>query len=305
MTNDLLLSWCQAVTIGDSVAARAALKAGADKLVKLEKMDNKESEMFQRVSRDVELQLVVLSKSKDGFNLGYVLDGSRTRTGANLSSIGFCKSSITAKPGDVIKASVETVRPILEAGKYGVTASGVKVLFKASGAISTSREIYQAGLSNGSLVCEPAMMQAIEKFNLTHSMGYKSKNVSRETKIYKADEEKHLMYCVILEPSGDDGEPIERDADGQWFSREAVEDAAHWFMAYGSLHNVNLDHKDPLDSDAIKMVESYIERVGDANVKPGSWVGCWFIGDPAIWEAYKSGELTGVSIQGDGVIRPG
>jgi hypothetical protein len=68
---------------------------------------------------------------------------------------------------------------------------------------------------------------------------------------------------------------------------------------------VNLDHKDPLDSDAIKMVESYIERVGDEVVKPGSWVGCWFIGDPAIWEAYKSGELTGVSIQGDGVIRPG
>ena len=301
---DLLRDWAQAVTLNDAAMARAAYLAGAGKVIKLEKMDAKETEMYNRVSRDIEVKLVVLKKSEAGYDLGYSLNPAKSRTGNNVVSIGLCKSSIVLNEGDTATVTLGEVRPILKSGLYGCTASGMKVLYKSSGNPNSSTEIYRASDANGSFKCDDAMREAIKKFNLTHSM--KNYSYTREAKLLKADNEKRLVYCVIYEPSGE-GEPISRDTDGQWADESSVEDSAHWFMAYGNSHEIKLNHTQPL-SEANVMVESFIApvdyEINGQLVKQGSWVGVWFIGDDQDWENWKNGVYTGVSIEGNGIIAP-
>jgi hypothetical protein len=271
MTNDLLKSWAEACTLGDITKARKALYAVATRFIKLDKMDAKEQEIYNRVSKPTEIKLVVLAKSENGYDLAYALDSARPRSSGNLVSIGLCKSAIVLKQGDTVAATVAEVRPMLKSGLYGCTASGLKILHKTDGAPATSREIYKTAGENGSLVCDDAMKKAIDKFNLSHSMSYHKSSVSRETKIVKADETKQLIYIVIYEPSGDEGEPISLDTDGQYATREDVEEACHWFLEQGG--GLNLMHHTPLGTDDARIAENYIApcdfQLGESLVSRG------------------------------------
>lgn len=303
--NSLLRQWAEAVTADDRNAARTALRSGACKYIKLEKMDAKEQEVYNRVSRDIEIKLSVLKKGDEGYDLAYSLDSSRARVGSNLVSIGLCKSAIVLNEGDTVTATVAEVRPILKGGLYGCTVSGAKILYKADGDPNSSREIIGAADKNGSLVCEPAMRKAIEKFNLEHSMNHYQSKTVREATFFKTDDEKRLVYCVIFEPSS--GAVKDRDTDGQWADANSIEDSAHWFMAYGNSHSIKLNHKEQL-SEANVMVESYIAPVAfESNgqlIKAGSWIGVWFVGDDEDWNNWKNGIYTGVSLEGPGLIQP-
>ena len=133
---------------------------------------------------------------------------------------------------------------------------------------------------------------------------------SRAVGIYKADEEKRIVYGVVLDPT-------ELDAHEDFLSPSVIEETAHDFLE--SSRTIGLDHNG--DAEGATVVESYVERYptqedyrlaiegkphrsyrtrfGEDSVTSGSWV----LGvrlPPDLWSKVKSGELNAFSIGGVG-----
>lgn len=104
--------------------------------------------------------------------------------------------------------------------------------------------------------------------------------------------EKRLVYGIVLEPET-------TDSQGDIYSAEAIEQAAHGFMA--NYQNIGHQHK-ALVNDGAEVVESYIApldfTLGGQQVKNGTWILVVHIASDTLWEQVKSGELTGFSIGG-------
>lgn len=129
-----------------------------------------------------------------------------------------------------------------------------------------------------------------------------NKPISKQVTIFKmADEEKHLLTGVVLQPD------IE-DSQGDIISEEEIAEAAHNFMndyrkeqaAMGTMHNkVN---------PAIHVVESFVApddlTINNTQVKRGSWLITCKIRDANVWKKVKSGEFQGFSIGGKGQREP-
>lgn len=112
-----------------------------------------------------------------------------------------------------------------------------------------------------------------------------------------AGEERFIMGVVL--------EPDEVDSQKDTISPDEVRQAAHGYMEdYG---NVGLQHQTFVNGK-VKILESYICPVdctiGGQLVKAGSWLMAFRILDDTIWEAVKSGLLTGLSIGGLGTRVP-
>ena len=133
---------------------------------------------------------------------------------------------------------------------------------------------------------------------------------SRAVGIYKADDEKRIVYGVVLDPT-------ELDAHEDFLSPSVIEETAHDFLE--SSRTIGLDHNG--DAEGATVVESYIERYpseedyrlaidgkphrsfrtrfGEDFVTSGSWV----LGvrlPPELWSKVKDGELNAFSIGGVG-----
>lgn len=299
----MLHDWAEAVTHNDVKRARNALASGI--MLKMDKLDPKELEMYNKVSKNAECKLTVLRKNADTYELGYVLHLAKSRTDlANLKVLGSTKSPINLKPGDVVQASLKSLTPMLIEGLYGCTATGIKILYKIKDVPNSSKELCKIAETNGSFDCSDAMKKTIEKFNLTKPTRWR-----REAKFFKADTEKRLVYCVVLRPSGDEGESIERDTDGQWYDRDDVELACHAFMIKGQKQNslslIKLNHKIKL-SDENVLVESYINLTDNPEygILVGDWIVVYFVGDDSDWLKWKEGKYRGVSIEGPGFVTP-
>ena len=306
MSDTALRTWCEAVTSGDYVAARRVLPE-VRPLLKHEAMDPKEFEIFNRVSQDTMARLAVISKSLDGeIELGCALDPSKPRNAENLVPI--CKVSgmkLALKPGDVVQCKLDTVEPVKIGRLYGCKAAHAVPMHKADGQPHSAREIFGIASETGALICDDETRSAFAKFKLKDAS---NGSFTRTARFIKGeDDAKRLVYCVILEPSGDNGNPVERDTDGQWYDTEAVEDSAHWFMAYGRPDVIELNHAEPLSNGNV-MVESSIMlcdvEVNGQQIRKGSWVGVWFVGDDKDWNAWQNGDYNGVSIEGNGLIQP-
>lgn len=104
--------------------------------------------------------------------------------------------------------------------------------------------------------------------------------------------EKRLVYGIVLEPET-------TDSQGDIYSAEVIEAAAHGFMA--DYQNVGHMHK-ALVNDGAEVVESYIApadfELGGQTVKQGTWVLVVHVTSDALWLQVQSGELTGFSIGG-------
>lgn len=124
----------------------------------------------------------------------------------------------------------------------------------------------------------------------------------RTTSIAKADATRQIAYSVVLEPCGPD-DTI--DSQGDWYTAEDIELAAHHFMASvakgrggsGLLH---------IGEELVGYpVESFIApvdfRLGDDVVKAGAWVVGMHYPDPAIWADIVKGKYAAFSVQGRGV----
>lgn len=105
-------------------------------------------------------------------------------------------------------------------------------------------------------------------------------------------EEKRLVYGIVLEPETP-------DSQGDIYSADEIEAAAHGFMA--DYQNVGHMHT-ALVNDGVEIVESYLcpgdLEIGGQPVKAGTWILVVRVTNDQLWEQVKSGALTGFSIGG-------
>lgn len=122
------------------------------------------------------------------------------------------------------------------------------------------------------------------------------KSFDRQVKITKSDEERQLVYGVVLEP-----EVI--DAHYDVVSVDEIESAAHNYLIKSRM--VGDQHNKPAKAD---IVESYIAptdlNIGGQHVRKGSWVMVTRIHDQEMWHGIKKGAYTGYSIGGYAVKEP-
>lgn len=117
---------------------------------------------------------------------------------------------------------------------------------------------------------------------------------SRVFQVSKAIEDKREIVCVAMVAN-------EIDAHGDMFTPEAVEFAANNFLAHYNLSkDIGADH-DGSRPDLDLVGNWYTEEGGNfsgLDAPPFSWVAKLKVNDDDIWESVKSGERTGLSIQG-------
>jgi hypothetical protein len=106
----------------------------------------------------------------------------------------------------------------------------------------------------------------------------------------KKDEEgfERIVYAEVIIPDS-------LNTHGDFHTRESVREFAYGFMLNG--FGVDVDH-DQIDlSNSLHIVESFVARDGDQDFIPGAWVVGMYIGDDAVWQRIRSGELNGYSYQ--------
>lgn len=109
------------------------------------------------------------------------------------------------------------------------------------------------------------------------------------------DDEQRYVLGIVLEPDI-------ADTQGHTYSAEVIRKAAHEFMR--SFQNIGDQHQHMLMKGQVQLVESWIApaamRVGEVDIVEGTWLmGLHFV-DDAEWAKVKSGERTGLSIEGTG-----
>lgn len=123
-------------------------------------------------------------------------------------------------------------------------------------------------------------------------------------RIVKREPTRQIAYGVVLEPRG----PDNPDTQGDWYTADDIELAAHGFMEAVAKGEgaADLMHD---DGPAIGYpVESFIAPVdfslGDGErmqvVKAGSWLMAVHYPDTEIWKRVQSGQLGAFSVAGNG-----
>ena len=111
---------------------------------------------------------------------------------------------------------------------------------------------------------------------------------SLDVKFASVDEEKQVVYGIVLQPD-------EVDLQFDTISAEEIQKAA-WKYLQSPV--IGLRHKESIP-DA-RPVESYIApcafELGGETVKAGSWAMAVHIESETLWKSVKSGELSGFSI---------
>lgn len=118
-----------------------------------------------------------------------------------------------------------------------------------------------------------------------------------ECVISKADNEKQIVYGVVMEP-------LANDTDGNFSLPEDIENAAHIFMK--EFRMIDTEHsKEAIDATP---VESWIApedtELGGKTVSKGTWLMGVHIEDKDVWKKVKSGKYTGFSIDARAYIDP-
>lgn len=132
--------------------------------------------------------------------------------------------------------------------------------------------------------------------------------------VYKDDET--AEFETLTKASADLGEitavvypPEYRDAQGDIASADVIKDMAHAFLKEGGEIDIRHDGK-PVSKDRAHLAESFVVAKGDerfADFKDadgktvdvtGAWATVIKVDDPALREAYRKGEWTGVSMAG-------
>lgn len=110
--------------------------------------------------------------------------------------------------------------------------------------------------------------------------------------IRKRDDELQIVWGEVYVP----GLP---DSQGDFMDADEIRKAAYSFAANQRLDKIDRMH-DGHDCGAF-VVETFIAREGDPTFIPLAWVVGVHIPDPEIWEAVKSGEFNGFSLEGKAV----
>ena len=109
---------------------------------------------------------------------------------------------------------------------------------------------------------------------------------------FKEQDDQQIVYGVVSEPDT-------IDLQGDRLSAEEIRKACHKFMIESQ--RIGKQHLGPAEAD---IIESYIAPVkfkcNDQVVRKGSWVMAVKVQDQDLWQAVKSGKITGFSIAGQG-----
>lgn len=127
-------------------------------------------------------------------------------------------------------------------------------------------------------------------------------------RIVKNDGARQIAYGVVLEPCTAE---TTRDTQGDWYTAEDIELAAHAFLEGVAKGDGGADFMHEQDGNGPIVgwpVESFIAPVdfvwGDGDrselVTKGSWVLGVYYPDPGIWQAVVKGELGAFSAWGSG-----
>lgn len=149
-----------------------------------------------------------------------------------------------------------------------------------------THEIVQATIEAVSLVRKGANKR---KFKILKSDG-----CFELTAMFKksASSEKQIAFGEVYVPN-------EPDTHGDFMTAANIERMAADFLASGRGANIDTEHNEVMNGSVV--VESFIARKGDPDFTPGAWVLGVHIPDVALWQAVKSGEITGFSMFGTGV----
>ena len=113
-------------------------------------------------------------------------------------------------------------------------------------------------------------------------------------KIIQKSEEGHLVTGIVYEP-------MTEDTDGNYMTAEEIEKTAHWYLKNGK--NVDIQHCYEA-ADGVDVVESYVTKsdtkIGNENIKPGTWIMTMEVRNDGIWNKIEKGEITGFSMGGFG-----
>lgn len=101
-------------------------------------------------------------------------------------------------------------------------------------------------------------------------------------------EDQHLVYAEVYPPNLP-------DTDKEYMNPADIQEMAFKFMKNNKVRNIDVRH----DNKVVKacVVESFIARKCDDTFIPGSWVVGIHIEDDSVWNAIKSGELNGFSME--------
>ena len=152
------------------------------------------------------------------------------------------------------------------------------------------------GMDKISLVDAPAVMSDFLKF----------KEETKQVLFAVADEDKHLVYGVIMRADF----PIYRRDDqmGEFYIKykaDTIREMAEKYLADGKCNNVNLMHQDGSDVSGVQMVQYFIKDTamgvcpaGFENIADGSLFGEFHITNDEVWASVKEGTYKGFSLEG-------
>jgi hypothetical protein len=111
-----------------------------------------------------------------------------------------------------------------------------------------------------------------------------------------ADQSKHLVYGVVIEPEN-------IDTDNEWTDEQNIENACHTFMKH--FKEFGIEHEEVVRK-GMELVENYIAPsnfvINGTLIKKGSWVMVHYVSDENIWNDILKGELTGYSFEGISIL---
>lgn len=113
----------------------------------------------------------------------------------------------------------------------------------------------------------------------------------------KVDEEQRTITAVVLEPN-----PLEEgqtnDLHNDYYTAEEVAKACESFNKHS--RQANLEHEINVTEEVCEIVKSFIlpvpAKIGDQDVKEGTWIQVWKIHNDELWQMVKDGSFTGFSI---------
>ena len=109
-----------------------------------------------------------------------------------------------------------------------------------------------------------------------------------ECLIRKTDDELQIVYGEVYAPNVP-------DVHGEFMTPVEVRKMAHLFMTKQILDQCDTNHDNNLNGSVV--VESFIAREDDVIYIPEAWVIGMHVPDPVMWEAIKSGEINGFSME--------
>jgi len=92
--------------------------------------------------------------------------------------------------------------------------------------------------------------------------------------------------------------PMVADSQGDFMTAEGIEGIAHNFMGSGKVRAIDTEHDGVPNGSFV--IESFIAKTEDKTFIPGSWVLGLKVPDPNLWTMIESGELKGLSMEGNG-----